>query len=171
MFDTLYLQFTKNYDSLNSKTLYSFNDPTIPLRKEVIISIHDPDPIKSKYQIFQVDKKNRLTYVGSERNTKGSFTFKTRQLGTFTLDSDTINPVIKPISWNTKGLKFMIEDIKSGIKSYRATLDEQFLLMKYDSKNKTLSAYPKDEKKPLKGRFVLEIEDNFGNKAKTSKTL
>lgn len=171
LFDTLYLQFTKNYDSLNSKTLYSFNDPTIPLRKEVIISIHDPDPIKSKYQIFQVDKKNRLTYVGSERNTKGSFTFKTRQLGTFTLDSDTINPVIKPISWNTKGLKFMIEDIKSGIKSYRATLDEQFLLMKYDSKNKTLSAYPKDEKKPLKGRFVLEIEDNFGNKTKTSKTL
>ena len=40
----------------------------------------------------------------------------------------------------------MIEDIKSGIKSYRATLDEQFLLMKYDSKNKTLSAYQKIEK-------------------------
>ena len=171
LFDTLYLQFTKNYDSLNSKTLYSFNDPTIPLRKEVIISIHDPDPVKSQYQIFQVDKKNRLTYVGSERNTKGSFTFKTRQLGTFTLDSDTINPVIKPISWNTMGLKFMIEDIKSGIKSYHATLDEQFLLMKYDSKNKTLSAYPKNRKKPIKGLFVLEIEDNFGNRTKTSKAL
>ena len=171
LFDTLYLQFTKNYDYLNSKTLYSFNDPTIPLRKEVIISIHDPDPIKSQYQIFQVDKKNRLTYVGSERNTKGSFTFKTRQLGTFTLDSDTINPVIKPISWNTMGLKFMIEDIKSGIKSYHATLDEQFLLMKYDSKNKTLSAYPKNRKKPIKGLFVLEIEDNFGNRTKTSKAL
>ena len=171
LFDTLYLQFTKNYDYLNSKTLYSFNDPTIPLRKEVIISIHDPDPVKSQYQIFQVDKKNRLTYVGSERNTKGSFTFKTRQLGTFTLDSDTINPVIKPISWNTMGLKFMIEDIKSGIKSYHATLDEQFLLMKYDSKNKTLSAYPKNRKKPIKGLFVLEIEDNFGNRTKTSKAL
>ncbi len=171
LFDTLYLQFTKNYDTLNSKTLYSFNDPTIPLRKEVIISIHDPDPIKSQHQIFQVDKKNRLTYVGSERNTKGSFTFKTRQLGTFTLDSDTINPVIKPISWNTMGLKFMIEDSKSGIKSYHATLNEQFLLMKYDSKNKILSAYPKNGKKPMKGLFVLEIEDNFGNKTKTRKTL
>ena len=171
LFDTLYLQFNKNYDTLNSKTLYSFNDPTIPLRKEVIISIHDPDPNKSQYQIFQVDKKNRLTFVGSERNTKGSFTFKTRQLGTFTLDSDTINPVIKPISWNTMGLKFMIEDIKSGIKSYHATLNEQFLLMKYDPKNKTLSAYPKNGKKPMKGLFVLEIEDNFGNKTKTSKTL
>ena len=43
--------------------------------------------------------------------------------------------------------------------------------MKYDPKNKTLSAYPKNGKKPMKGLFVLEIEDNFGNKTKTSKTL
>ncbi len=171
LFDTLYLQFTKNYNTLKTKTFYSFNDPKVPLRKEVTISIHDPDPIKSQYQIFQVDKKNRITFVGSERNNKGSFTFKTRQLGTFTLDSDTINPIIKPISWDTMNLKFMIEDIKSGIKSYHATLDDQFLLMRYDSKNKTLSAYPKNRNEPIKGLFVLEIEDNFGNKTKISKLL
>ena len=171
LFDTLYLQFNKKYDSLESKTFYSFNDATIPMRKEVIISIHDPDPIKSQYQIFQIDKKNRIIYVGSERNTQGSFTFKTRQLGTFTLDSDTINPVIKPISWNAMSLKFMIEDTKSGIKSYHATLDEQFLLMQYDLKNKILSSYPKNRKKPIIGLFILEVEDNFGNKTKISKTL
>ena len=65
----------------------------------------------------------------------------------------------------------MIEDAKSGIKSYHATLDEQFLLMQYDSKNKTLSAYPKNRKEPIIGLFILEVEDNFGNRTKISKTL
>ena len=171
LFDTLYLQFTKGYDSLKDKMLYSFNDPTVPLRKEVIISINDPDPIKNEYQIFRVDKKNRLAYVGSERNTEGSFTFKTRQLGTFTLDTDSINPVITPISWNTRDLKFIIKDIKSGIKSYHATLDGHFLLMQYDAKKEMLSAYPKNRKKPIKGLFILEVEDNFGNKNKICKLL
>ncbi len=171
LFDTLYLQFTKEYDSLQDKMFYTFNDRTVPLRKDVIISLHDTDPQKNQYQVFKVDKKSRLNYVGSERNAEGSFIFKTRQLGTFTLDADTIKPVIKPISWNRMGLKFIIKDVRSGIKSYHATLDDHFLLMKYDAKRSALTARPKNKKKPLKGLFVLEIEDNFGNKTKISRPL
>ena len=171
LFDTLYLQFTKEYDSLQEKLVYTFNDRTVPLRKDVIISLHDTDPQKNQYQVFKVDKKNRLSYIGSEQNTAGRFTFKTRELGTFTLDNDTIKPVIKPISWDRMGLKFMIKDLKSGIKSYHATLDDHFLLMEYDAKKNVLSARPKNEEKPIKGLFVLEVEDNFGNKTKISKPL
>jgi hypothetical protein len=171
LFDTLYLQFTKEYDSLQEKLVYTFNDRTVPLRKDVIISLHDTDPQKNQYQVFKVDKKNRLDYVGSEQNTAGRFTFKTRELGTFTLDNDTIKPVIKPISWDRMGLRFMIKDLKSGIKSYHATLDDHFLLMEYDAKKNVLSARPKNEEKPIKGLFVLEVEDNFGNKTKISKPL
>ena len=171
LFDTLYLQFTKEYDSLQEKLVYTFNDRTVPLRKDVIISLHDTDPQKNQYQVFKVDKKNRLDYVGSEQNTAGRFTFKTRELGTFTLDNDTIKPVIKPISWDRMGLRFMIKDFKSGIKSYHATLDDHFLLMEYDAKKNMLAARPKNEKKAIKGLFVLEVEDNFGNKTKISKPL
>ncbi|MGY8981425.1 MAG: M23 family metallopeptidase, partial [Cytophagales bacterium] len=60
LFDTLYLQFTKEYDSLQEKLVYTFNDRTVPLRKDVIISLHDTDPQKNQYQVFKVDKKNRL---------------------------------------------------------------------------------------------------------------
>jgi hypothetical protein len=69
------------------------------------------------------------------------------------------------------GLKFIIKDVRSGIKSYHATLDDHFLLMKYDAKRSALTARPKNKKKPLKGLFVLEIEDNFGNKTKISRPL
>ena len=65
----------------------------------------------------------------------------------------------------------MIKDLKSGIKSYHATLDDHFLLMEYDAKKNMLAARPKNEKKAIKGLFVLEVEDNFGNKTKISKPL
>ena len=171
LFDTLYLQFTKVYDSLHGKIFYSFNDMTVPLRKEVIISIKDSDSLKNQYQIFKLDKKNCLSYVGSKRNTAGHFTFKTRELGTFTLDNDTTKPIVKPISWDRMNLKFMIKDVKSGIKSYHATLDGHFLLMRYDTKKNLLSVLPKNREKPNKGLFVLEVEDHFGNKTKISNPL
>ena len=43
--------------------------------------------------------------------------------------------------------------------------------MEYDAKKNVLSARPKNEKKAIKGLFVLEVEDNFGNKTKISKPL
>ena len=171
LFDTLYLQFTKVYDSLHGKMFYSFNDPVVPLRKEVIISIEDSDSIKNQYQVFKLNKNNCLDYVGSKRSTAGYFTFKTRELGTFTLDNDTIKPIVQPISWDRMNLKFMIKDIKSGIKSYHATLNGHFLLMQYDVKKNELSARPKNREKLNKGLFLLEVEDHFGNKTKISKPL
>ena len=150
---------------------YSFNDPVVPLRKEVIISIEDSDSIKNQYQVFKLNKNNCLDYVGSKRSTAGYFTFKTRELGTFTLDNDTIKPIVQPISWDRMNLKFMIKDIKSGIKSYHATLNGHFLLMQYDVKKNELSARPKNREKLNKGLFLLEVEDHFGNKTKISKPL
>jgi hypothetical protein len=45
------------------------------------------------------------------------------------------------------------------------------LLMEYNAKKNILSARPKNEKKAIKGLFVLEVEDNFGNKTKINKPL
>jgi hypothetical protein len=51
----------------------------------------------------------------------------------------------------------------SGIKSYEATLNGEWLLMHYDAKSSTIWSEPKDKSKPLKGEFTLTVTDNSGN--------
>ena len=43
--------------------------------------------------------------------------------------------------------------------------------MKYDSKKKKLVSQPKTVNKSISGEFILEVEDNAGNKKTYRKTI
>ena len=89
----------------------------------------------------------------------------TREFGEFTILQDLNPPVIRPVVVNNYTARFKIQDDLSGISSYRATIDGQWLLMYYDSKTATIWSERLDKDVLLKGEFKLVVVDEAGNRA------
>lgn len=101
----------------------------------------------------------------------GSFTTRTRTLGTYTLAKDSISPTInarnfKEKQWlsNYSYLSLEISDDLSGINSFSATLNGEWILMEYEPKTKTIT-YNFDDKILNKTQCDLKVvvTDNVGN--------
>ena len=112
----------------------------------------------------------RISY-NSTTVKENTFTAKVKTLGKYGLVLDNVNPVIsigKPIEgkWITaqKELKLSIYDALSGIKSYNAYLNDQWILMEYDYKTKKL-VHNLDDNICVPGRNDLKIvvTDNLQN--------
>jgi hypothetical protein len=96
---------------------------------------------------------------------------QTKKLGTFVLAVDTKKPEIKPINFlnkkwisKNKTLKIKITDDLSGISSYRATINGQFILMEYDYKKDVLTYDFKDQIiSEVENNLKLIVIDNVGN--------
>lgn len=100
-----------------------------------------------------------------------AFTIRTRSLGTYTLAKDTVAPKIKPRNFKEKQwlsnfsyLSLEISDDLSGINSYRATLNGEWILMEYEPKLRTLT-YNFDDRILNKTQCDLKVivTDNVGN--------
>ena len=143
-------------------------------------------PINGYYTLtFDVSKyseeeKNQL-YIASISGTKSNYetTYKkgnsfytsTKNLGKFTLLSDTKKPSISLVNfkdeqWITSlsSLKVKISDVGSGIKSYRAEIDGKWILMEYDVINSTLT-YDLRDANYTEAKHVLKmvVIDSVGN--------
>jgi hypothetical protein len=98
-------------------------------------------------------------------------TARTKYLGDYTLGIDTENPKIKAInfknnSWMSKYryLKVKISDGITGIKNYRATLNDRWILMEYDTKTETLTHDFNDGVvTDTKNNLKIIVTDNVGN--------
>lgn len=120
--------------------------------------------------IAHLDKKGRPEYMNTYKNGT-SFSTRTRQLGTYTLARDTVPPKIrprnfKPKQWltNYRYLSLRISDDLSGIDTYSATLNGEWILMEYEPKTSTLT-YNFDDVILDKKQCQLEVivTDNAGN--------
>jgi hypothetical protein len=58
----------------------------------------------------------------------------------------------------------MTDDL-SGIKSYQATLNGEWLMMEYDPKRAKIWAKPLDANKPLRGLLEISVQDLVGNQS------
>jgi hypothetical protein len=170
LFDTLHVRFDKTYDSTLNLEEFNFYNYLDPLASNIKIRLKPNNTYTENAAVFS-KYKSRLSYVGGKQLPDGSFEFTTRDLSTFTISYDTIPPTITPISWYNPYFKIKIEDNLSGIKSYRATINGDFLLMRYDAKKNLLIAAPKKQNKHLSGEFILVVEDNLGNIKEIKKQL
>ena len=155
VFDTLYFQFFKD-DGFNFKNSH-------PIKGNINITLKtnsDYDKIKSKVYSMNGDKPS---YIGGKWIEK-NVSFSTTSLTNFKILVDTIKPEIKPITINKDRISFIIDDDLSGIKSYEASIDDEWILFEYDNKNKIIISKKKDSNKPFKGNFVLVVTDNAENK-------
>ena len=95
------------------------------------------------------------------------------------MTKDSLAPQIEALNFkdqqwvsNYKFLEMRIEDDFSGIKSYRATINDQWILMEHEPKKNTLTYDFSDHRfKQAKLDLKLEVEDQVGNKSVYKATL
>ena len=122
------------------------------------------------WSIARLNKKKKLDYVYSvakdgKRISKGGIP------GIYVLKKDTLAPSITPLNFkpeqwlsNYAFLKLKIEDDFSGIKSYKGTINGQWILLEHEPKNNTLTfAFNDIDFDQSQLDFKLEVEDQQGN--------
>lgn len=93
-------------------------------------------------------------------NGKMENTFSTRELADYTVLTDSIAPLIKE---HTKKYSYIIEDELSGIKSFEAKLNGEWVLMKYEPKDNMIWIDWLNDEMKKTGEFVLKVTDHAGN--------
>ncbi len=154
---------------------------TVPAHRNFTISF-DATQFSNEEQkqlfIARLDSKLRPSYASTYKRA-GTFTTRTRNLGTYTLVKDTIAPKIraknfKEKQWlnNYKYLSLSISDDLSGVDTYSATLNGEWILMEYEPKRNTLT-YNFDDKILDQKQCVLKVTvtDNVGNENTLSTTF
>ena len=153
--------------------LAAIHNPSIPLNKSFTITFDSTMYKKSELNniyIANINNKKYPYYQNTRKRDDKLFT-TTKTLGKYTLlvDNDIpkiYNPNFKTNDWVSQlnYLTIKISDIQSGIKSYEAFIDDQWILMEYDVKKKKLS-YNFSDKKLVGSKhiFKLVVSDNVGN--------
>ncbi|WKZ58143.1 MAG: M23 family metallopeptidase [Cyclobacteriaceae bacterium] len=162
LYDTLY--FTAAY-TLRTDSLEIFSlGPQEPFSRSIAVTLKPTQPYATDKTtgVYRVSGRY-YSYEGGEW-TNGKITFYPRELGDFTILSDTVPPVITRIYANTNVARFRIGDNLSGIASFEATLNGKWLLMNYDAKTGILVSEKLDPKSSLAGDFELTVTDQAGNK-------
>ncbi len=120
--------------------------------------------------IARLDDRLRPNYESTYKRAE-RFTTRTRNLGTYTLVKDTTPPVLKAKNFkqkqwlnNYRYLSVHLSDDLSGVETYSATLNGEWILMEYEPKSNTLTYNFDDiilDKKECELRIVAT--DNVGN--------
>lgn len=124
---------------------------------------------KTKTHIYQKAVNGSLSFVGGEW-VQNQIRFKTRNFGSFVLAEDGIKPTISPIRVTSQGLRFTIKDNLSGIKSFEAYVNGEWVWMRYEHKQAVIWSEPLQGQK-LKGAVLVKVTDQAGNVAEYRGTL
>ncbi len=164
LFDTLYMQTDYHYDSTLNKEIFSIGNQITPLKKHIKVTLKPKKDYDDKYAVYSVNNGNYNYQGGAYSDQK--FTFYTRDFGNYTFIKDTIPPQTTVIKTNINDLVFKIQDDLSGIKSYKCSIDDQWVLMHYDYKRNLIWSEKYDDEK-YSGKVKLVVTDNAGNKSET----
>lgn len=145
----------------------------VPIRKNYTLSIKGDSIDKKeidKYFIANVSDKGYISYQHTYR--KGNvLSTRTRSLGNFIVVKDSVAPEVRPSNFkdgqwlsNFDTLKLIISDDLSGINSYRAKINNQWILMEYEYKDRSLT-YDLSDIAFKDATHLLEVivTDNVGN--------
>jgi murein DD-endopeptidase MepM/ murein hydrolase activator NlpD len=153
--------------------IVKIHKPTIPLNKSYTLTFDVSkytEKEKNQLYIAMINTKKYSSYQNTRKKTDKFYT-TTKTLGKYTLLTDDTKPGLylknfKSGEWITKHSKIIakISDKGTGIKSYRATLDGEWILMEYDLKKRQIVYQFKDKKLiGVKHQLKIEVEDNVGN--------
>ncbi len=153
----------------------TIHNTAVPVQKNFTLTMDTShlgeEDLRSSY-IARLDEKQRPEYTKTYKR-GNTFTIRTRDLGTYTIAKDTTPPLIRPKNFKSKQwlsnyryLSIYIADDLSGIATYNATLNGEWILMEYEPKTRTLT-YNFDDKilDRKQCELTLEVTDNVGNSA------
>lgn len=170
VYDTVY--FNADHQLFpDSSEVFTIGSPYVPLNKTIKVTIRPAKKLvwNESMGVYRVNGKGYSHLGGSWEN--GAVHFSTREFGEFTILEDLKAPTIKPVVVNNYTARFKIQDDLSGISSYRATIDGQWLLMYYDAKTATIWSERLNKDELMKGEFKLVVVDEAGNRAVYTNTL
>ena len=124
---------------------------------------------KSKTHVYQRSANGARSFVGGDW-VQNQIRFKTRNFGSFVLAEDTVKPSISPIRVTSQGMRFTIKDNLSGIKSFEAYINGEWVWMRYEHKQAVIWSEPL-QGQSLKGPVLLKVTDQAGNVAEWRGTL
>jgi hypothetical protein len=177
---SFYDSFVFKYDTTKRITgtfaaVHKIHDKFTPVHDYITLSIRPqnlPERLRDKALIVKInDDGKSFTSAGGKWERTGFVTTKIREFGNYSISVDTIAPkiaAINPESFKNlngkKMINFTISDERSGIASYRGTLNGKWILMEYDPKNDLLF-YTIDDHLPAgQSTFSLEVTDGKGNR-------
>jgi len=161
LFDTLYLSVGKN--GIRNNETIKIGNRLVPLMKDIKVEWKPQKEYDTqKNAVYRIDNGNRYINLAGKWE-GGKAIFSTKGLGEFTILPDTIPPSILRIACNQTYARFKIADNLSGIYSFEASVNGEWLLMNYDYKTGILLSEKLDRKQALKGDFQLKVTDYCGN--------
>jgi len=166
IFDTVYLDVKYENDFDDDRELFVFGTLIYPVRSNIEIALLPSKdyPNKDATQVYSVDDAGNFAYVGGEWDGV-QIQFKTRSFGRYTLLEDSVPPTIRPLIINSDRIVFRINDKLSGIKSFEAVLDNEWILLNYDPKTSQVWSGKLDEERPFKGPLTMTVIDKAGNES------
>lgn len=122
-------------------SLWRIGDSEIAMKNvgKIEISASVPQKLQSKAFIAAVSSDGSISYCGGKYS-NGAVKGKISSLGTYCVEVDTIPPIIEPRFNNPAAISrvgqaaFTIKDDLSGINTYSATIDGEWVLACYDKK-------------------------------------
>lgn len=177
--NTFYEDLYLNFDVKDSIAI--IHEPSIPLDKKFTLTFDVTkytEAQKERLFIANVNHKKYANYTQTKKK-KEKFYTTTKTLGKYTLVFDNQKPKIYNLNFrnnqwitNKDQIRVNISDNGSGIKSYRATIDGEWILMEYNLKKKKL-IYNFSDKKLVgsKHSFKIVVSDNVGNTNTLSATF
>ncbi|MBX2845486.1 MAG: M23 family metallopeptidase [Saprospiraceae bacterium] len=177
----LYDNLKFNYEAVNTppaikqpiySSIHQVHYDEVPLHKLMSIGVEAttlPAELRSKALVASLDQRNRINV--NKGTWEGNYLVaKTRSFGKFFITTDTAAPTITPYRQakaknyaGRESIQFKIADDLSGIKTYRGTVNGQWILMEYDAKRNLL--YHKFDGKIPSGENTirLTVVDVVGN--------
>lgn len=159
IFDTLYLSLQVRPNG------FAINDDITPLRDAIGIQFK-PDILPQnpkKTHAYRIDG-GRLRYLGGKWQ-GNAIDFTTRELGTFGLATDTIAPSVRILRADKKGISARISDGMSGIDTFNAYVNGEWVLMNYDYKRSYIWSEKLVDSTDFQGILELQVADRAGNVA------
>lgn len=172
LYDNICFNFKQKKTTNQLSNQFAVHDSYVPLNGfcEIKIRLNKDTLVnKNQYGIVRINGKNESWLGGTYSN--GSISSKIRELGhNYAIAIDNQAPVITPVKpkkWvSDRKIKVKISDNKSGIKSYRGTIDGNYVLFVNDIKSSVYS-YSFDPKRFIQSdqmhKFELTVVDQCGN--------
>lgn len=156
LYDTLHLAIREFTNGIQ------IGENTVPLKEAITVRFRPIGNFDKTKTFAYLHNGGRPRFVGG--TWKGNeIEFKTRELGTFALLTDTEAPKARIGRRDSSQITAFISDGLSGIESFRMTVNGEWVLMNYDYKRSLLWSEKLDKNKPFDGELVLEVKDRAGN--------
>lgn len=160
-------------DLKKGKDTVTLHNSSVAVHQKFTLSFNAASyPAEERKQLFiaYLDKSGKPKYSHSQKRGE-VLTTQTRTLGSYTLVKDSVPPAIIPKNfrenqWLThyRYLRLKISDDLSGIDTYQATLNGEWILMEYDPKTDTLTYNFEDKTlNKTQCRLNVTVTDKVGN--------